>query len=197
MSSRLRPLTFGRYTLFSALGANPDHRENYQVHKSGPRLPATNTTADQTDYIVNYKDAVTGFLVNGTLPVDNAQGVHSLTDVPVFAMGPCQEVFGGTYIGLSHTSLVADCCVQESTTTSTSSSTWQLAWGSRGTRRRSNARKMFHQAYLYNMIRYFSKIFHKTLVTTIEVIDFLLARRILTRKIPQKIKKFENNLKIF
>lgn len=145
MSSRLRLLTLSRYTLFSALGANPDHRENYQVHKSGPRLPATNTTADQTDYIVNYKDAVTGFLVNGTLPVDNAQGVHSLTDVPVFAMGPCQEVFGGTFTDYHiHIILLADCCVQESTTTSTSSSTWQLAWGSRGTRRRSNARKMFH-----------------------------------------------------
>ncbi|KAL8633387.1 hypothetical protein Q9189_000922 [Teloschistes chrysophthalmus] len=86
-----------RYTLFSAVGANPDHRENYQVHKSGPRLPAVNTTAAEDDYIVNYKDAVTGFVVNGTLPVNNAQGVHSLTDVPVFAEGPCQEMFGGVY----------------------------------------------------------------------------------------------------
>ncbi|KAI4226160.1 MAG: hypothetical protein LQ349_006927, partial [Xanthoria aureola] len=83
-----------RYTLFSAVGANPDHRENYQVHKDGPRTPAVNSTAKDDDYIVNYKDAVTGFLVNGTLPVDNSQGVHSLTDVPVFAEGPCQELFG-------------------------------------------------------------------------------------------------------
>ncbi|KAI4251403.1 MAG: hypothetical protein LQ352_004874, partial [Teloschistes flavicans] len=83
-----------RYTLFSAVGANPDHRENYQVHKSGPRLPAVNTSAAEDNYIVNYKDAVTGFVVNGTLPVNNAQGVHSLTDVPVFAQGPCQEMFG-------------------------------------------------------------------------------------------------------
>lgn len=86
-----------RYTLFSAVGANPDHRENYQVHKSGPRLPAVNTSVEEDNYIVNYKDAVTGFLVNGTLPVNNAQGVHSLTDVPVFAQGPCQEMFGGVY----------------------------------------------------------------------------------------------------
>ncbi|KAI4119698.1 MAG: hypothetical protein LQ338_007243, partial [Usnochroma carphineum] len=83
-----------RYTLFSAVGANPDHRENYQVHKSGPRIPAVNTSAAEDNYIVNYKDAVTGFLVNGTLPVNNGQGVHSLTDVPVFAQGPCQEMFG-------------------------------------------------------------------------------------------------------
>ncbi|KAL8940096.1 MAG: hypothetical protein Q9216_003005 [Gyalolechia sp. 2 TL-2023] len=86
-----------RYTLFSAVGANPDHRENYQVHKTGPRLPAINTSVEEDNYIVNYKDAVTGFLLNGSLPVSNAQGVHSLQDVPVFAQGPCQEMFGGVY----------------------------------------------------------------------------------------------------
>lgn len=59
-----------RYTLFSGLGANPDHRENYQVHKKGPRLPALNITGfDNEDFFVNYVDAVTGFIVNGTLPV--------------------------------------------------------------------------------------------------------------------------------
>ena len=83
------------YTLYSGLAANPDRRENYQVHKSGPRVPTVNTTADEDDYIVNPKDAVTGFVVNGTLPPDSSTGVHSLTDVPVFAQGPCQELFGG------------------------------------------------------------------------------------------------------
>ena len=87
-----------RYTLFSALGADPDRRENYQVHKNGPRLPASNITGfPADDYFVEYKDAVSGFVVNGTLPVEEAQGVHSLTDVPVFAQGPCQEMFGGVY----------------------------------------------------------------------------------------------------
>ena len=87
-----------RYTLFSALGANPDHRENYQVHKDGPRKPATNVTGfPATDFYANYKDAVSGFLINGTLPTDADQGVHSLTDVPVFALGPGQELFGGVY----------------------------------------------------------------------------------------------------
>ncbi|TKA51403.1 hypothetical protein B0A49_10191, partial [Cryomyces minteri] len=33
-----------RYTLFDGLSANPDHRENYQVHKDGPRVPAMNIT---------------------------------------------------------------------------------------------------------------------------------------------------------
>ncbi|KAL8754392.1 MAG: hypothetical protein Q9184_005129 [Pyrenodesmia sp. 2 TL-2023] len=86
-----------RYTLFSGVSANPDRRENYQVHKSGPRVPTMNTTADQDNYVFNYKDAVTGFVSNGTLPLDAATGVHSLTDVPVFAEGPCQELFGGVY----------------------------------------------------------------------------------------------------
>jgi len=87
-----------RYTLFSGIGADPDRRENYEVHKSGPRVPAVNVAGfPSDDYFVNYKDAVSGFIVNGTLPVEADQGVHSLTDVPVFARGPCQEVFGGVY----------------------------------------------------------------------------------------------------
>lgn len=87
-----------RYTLAQGLGANPDHRENYRVHKSGPRLPATNITGYPVDdYFVNPTDNPDGFTVNGTLPTNEAQGVHSLTDVPVFAMGPCQELFGGVY----------------------------------------------------------------------------------------------------
>ncbi|KIX09312.1 uncharacterized protein Z518_00391 [Rhinocladiella mackenziei CBS 650.93] len=87
-----------RYTLAQGVAANPDHRENYQVHKSGPRLPALNITGfDEEDFYVNYVDAVTGFIVNGTLPVEADQGVHSLTDVPVFTRGPCTDLFGGVY----------------------------------------------------------------------------------------------------
>lgn len=87
-----------RYTLFAGVSANPDHRENYTVHKKGPRVPAINITGfDSEDFYVNYVDAVTGFVVNGTLPVTADQGVHSLTDVPVFAQGPCQADFTGVY----------------------------------------------------------------------------------------------------
>jgi alkaline phosphatase len=87
-----------RYTLFSGLGADPDRRENYQVHKDGPRVPALNRTGlPTTDFYVNDKDSPGGFVVNGTLPVSADQGVHSLTDVPVFAQGPCQDLFGGVY----------------------------------------------------------------------------------------------------
>lgn len=84
-----------RYTLHAGLGANPDHREDYKVHKEGPRKPAVEIVDGSDDYYVNYKDAVSGFVINGTLPVEGDQGVHSLTDVPVFAQGPCQHKFGG------------------------------------------------------------------------------------------------------
>ena len=51
----------------------------------------------EDDFFVNPDDSKSGFIINGTLPTDANQGVHSLTDVPVFAMGPCQEMFGGVY----------------------------------------------------------------------------------------------------
>lgn len=44
-----------RYTLFSGFMANPDHRENYKVHKGGARTPAVNITGrPSNDYYVNY-----------------------------------------------------------------------------------------------------------------------------------------------
>ncbi|KAI0426224.1 alkaline phosphatase [Xylaria sp. FL1042] len=87
-----------RYTLAQGFGAAPDHREDFRVHKDGPRLPATEIEGfGDEDYFVNPGDSVDGFIVNGTLAPVEAQGVHSLTDVPVFAMGPCQEMFGGVY----------------------------------------------------------------------------------------------------
>lgn len=93
------PVNFDpRYTFYQGVTANPDRRENYTVHKNGPRVPAINITGfSNNDYYVNYIDAVTGFVINGTLPVSADTGVHSLTDVPVFSMGPCQADFTGVY----------------------------------------------------------------------------------------------------
>lgn len=82
-----------RYAIAAGVGASPDRRENYRVEKSGPRVPVS---GNSSDYYVT-QDNPDGFIVNGTLPAYEAQGVHSLTDVPVYAMGPCQELFGGTY----------------------------------------------------------------------------------------------------
>lgn len=99
-----------RYTLAQGFGANPDHRENYQVHKDGPRAPATNISGfPEDEYFVNPEDATSGFIINGTLPTDQSQGVHSLTDVPVFAMGPCQELFGGVYNSIDIFYYIAEC----------------------------------------------------------------------------------------
>lgn len=87
-----------RYVIASGAGASPDRRENYRVRAQGPRTPATTMPGfGSSDYFANPADNPDGFVVNGTLPVNEAQGVHSLTDVPVFAMGPCQELFGGVY----------------------------------------------------------------------------------------------------
>lgn len=97
-----------RYTLAQGVSANPDHREDYQINKGGPRTPAVNITP-AADYYVNPKDSPTGFVVNGTLSVDEAQGVHSLTDVAVFAMGPCQEKFGGVYSAIDIFYNMAEC----------------------------------------------------------------------------------------
>ncbi|KAH8815988.1 putative alkaline phosphatase H [Xylogone sp. PMI_703] len=99
-----------RYTLAQGLGANPDHREDFRVHKDAPRLPATNITGHSfTDFYVNPEDAVDGFIINGTLPTSAAEGVHSLTDVPVFALGPCQELFGGVYNNIDIFFNIANC----------------------------------------------------------------------------------------
>ncbi|PGG96657.1 hypothetical protein AJ79_09494 [Helicocarpus griseus UAMH5409] len=98
-----------RYSLFAGVTANPDRRENYQVHKDGPRTPAVELEEGSDNYYVNYKDAVSGFVVNGTLSVAESQGVHSLTDVPVFAMGPCQEEFGGVYNNIDVFFNIAKC----------------------------------------------------------------------------------------
>ncbi|KAH7362643.1 alkaline phosphatase [Plectosphaerella cucumerina] len=82
-----------RYAIAAGFGAHPDSRENYRVRES-PRVAATSGTGG---YVANPADAPDGFLNTGTLPTTEAQGVHSLTDVMVYAWGPCQETFSGTF----------------------------------------------------------------------------------------------------
>lgn len=97
-----------RYAIAGGVGAAPDHREDYKVHKNGYRKPAVELN-DDGEYYVNPEDAPKGIVVNGTIGTDQAQGVHSLTDVPVFAMGPCQETFGGTYNNVDIFYKIANC----------------------------------------------------------------------------------------
>lgn len=97
-----------RYVIASGMGASPDRREDYRVLKDAPRTPAVAVGADG-EYMANPAQTPDGFIVNGTLPVNEAQGVHSLTDVPVFAMGPCQELFGGVYSAIDVFYGMANC----------------------------------------------------------------------------------------
>ncbi|KAG7089490.1 hypothetical protein E1B28_011170 [Marasmius oreades] len=97
-----------RYGIAAGMGANPDHREAYSLNEPGPRLPATASDSDPDDFVVNPKDQPDGFVVNGTLPVDEDQGVHSLTDVSVFAWGPGHEVFRGAYSNVEIFFKIAD-----------------------------------------------------------------------------------------
>ncbi|KAK0728152.1 alkaline phosphatase [Lasiosphaeria miniovina] len=99
-----------RYVIAAGLGANPDHREAYGVAKNGSRVPAAAISGGaSSDYYVNPTDKPNGFIVNGTLPTNEAQGVHSLTDVPVFARGPCQDTFGGVYSNIDVFYKIANC----------------------------------------------------------------------------------------
>lgn len=99
-----------RYVIASGMGASPDRREDYRVRKEGPRTPATTAEGfDDDEYFANPAQTPDGFIVNGTLPVDQSQGVHSLTDVPVFAQGPCQELFGGVYSNIDIFYGIAEC----------------------------------------------------------------------------------------
>ncbi|KAL0577138.1 hypothetical protein V5O48_004852 [Marasmius crinis-equi] len=95
-----------RYAIAAGFGANPDHRENYQLNLTGPRLPATK--GGDGSFQVNPQDQPDGFVVNGTLPVSDDQGVHSLTDVSVFASGPGSERFRGVYNNIDIFFKIAD-----------------------------------------------------------------------------------------
>lgn len=95
-----------RFAIAAGPGAAPDRREDYRVHKAGSRQV---TVKAGGEYHVNPKDAPDGIVINGTLPTNEPQGVHSLTDVPIYAMGPCQETFSGTFNNVDIFYKIANC----------------------------------------------------------------------------------------
>ncbi|KAK0392272.1 hypothetical protein NLU13_1768 [Sarocladium strictum] len=95
-----------RYAIAAGVGAAPDHIENYKVHKNGSRKVTRELNGE---YYANEADSPGGFLINGTLPTSESVGVHSLTDVAVYAWGPCQEAFGGTYGNIDIFYKMAEC----------------------------------------------------------------------------------------
>ncbi|KAM0558495.1 hypothetical protein ACHAPJ_004689 [Fusarium lateritium] len=96
-----------RYAFAGGVAAVPDHREDYKVRKNGPREAAVELK--DGDYYANPEDSPKGFVINGTISVDNSQGVHSLTDVPVYALGPCQDTFSGTFNNVDIFYKIANC----------------------------------------------------------------------------------------
>lgn len=86
-----------RYAIAAGFAANPDHRETYETAINGPRVPAVNSTPAGDDYVANPTDAISGFVINGTLPVSENQGVHSLSDVGVHCTGPGSYLCRGVY----------------------------------------------------------------------------------------------------
>lgn len=94
-----------RYAIAGGVGAMPDHSETYKVNKK----PRTAAVKVGSEYFANPADGVGGFVVNGTIDTTQSQGVHSLTDVPVYAWGPCQETFSGTFNNIDIFYKIANC----------------------------------------------------------------------------------------
>jgi alkaline phosphatase len=71
----------------------PDRTEDFQVSPI-PRVPAVNQDGIQVD---NPDDDPNGIVQQGNLDPSSGSGVHTLQDVPVYAGGPGQECFQGSY----------------------------------------------------------------------------------------------------
>ncbi|KAF9906878.1 hypothetical protein EC991_000242 [Linnemannia zychae] len=87
-----------RYTLAAGTAAFPTHREDFQININGTRQPAIASTTSHHHYKVyeaDPKDAPHGINKLSTMSTNEAVGVHSLQDVPVFASGPGSHLFAG------------------------------------------------------------------------------------------------------
>ncbi|KAF9936159.1 hypothetical protein BGZ75_007021 [Mortierella antarctica] len=87
-----------RFTLAAGTAGFPTHREDFQVNINGTRVPAVIKSNSHHHYPVfdaNPLDAPHGINKDGTLPVTDNVGVHSLQDVPIFASGPGSHLFAG------------------------------------------------------------------------------------------------------
>ncbi|KAF8987802.1 hypothetical protein BGZ52_002665 [Haplosporangium bisporale] len=85
-----------RYTLASGTAGFPAHKENFQVSVNGTFIPAIAQGTSHhhyKEYVANPESA--GINKESTLAGDQSVGVHSLQDVPLFAMGPGSEAFAG------------------------------------------------------------------------------------------------------
>jgi alkaline phosphatase len=81
-------------TFAGVVNNGPEHTEDYQVSPV-PRVPAIQN--EDGVYVDNPDDDPNGIFVAGNLAPGDSTGVHTLQDVPVFAMGPGAENFAGHY----------------------------------------------------------------------------------------------------
>lgn len=72
---------------------NPEYTEDFQVSPV-PRVPASNVDGV---YVDNPDDDPNGILMTGRLDPASSTGVHTLQDVPVYAMGPSSDLFFGSW----------------------------------------------------------------------------------------------------
>ncbi|KAG0346381.1 hypothetical protein BG004_001845 [Podila humilis] len=85
-----------RYTLAAGTAGFPSHKEDFQVSINGTNVPAITQGTSHHHFKENVENpASSGIIKPGTLASDEAVGVHSLQDVPLFAMGPGSEAFAG------------------------------------------------------------------------------------------------------
>lgn len=120
-----------RYTLYQGIAADLDLIENYSVHTGGPRVPVINLAGGNSpanpiggstpsnpgvpaaqpiaDWRANPADGLGGIHTNGTLPTTQGVSVHSLQDVPVYAIGPCASMFSGSYANVDIYFAMAQC----------------------------------------------------------------------------------------
>lgn len=90
------PITWDpRYTIAHGWAAFPDKREDFQVKSRHERIPSVKDKEKGEGFWYNPQDAPDGFSMTGNMGVDNAQGVHSLVDVPIYAWGPGHETLRG------------------------------------------------------------------------------------------------------
>jgi alkaline phosphatase len=91
------PDKFDVRTVFAAgTNNNPDIFENYQVNATARKATEADPHSKHkyTSYIAAEGEHIDGLPKQGNIPVTEDNGVHSMTQVPVFAYGPGAHLFG-------------------------------------------------------------------------------------------------------
>ena len=76
-------------------GAHPDYYETYRPYKDKTFNPAVKNEKGEYVADAQYKDVVGGHFVEGNLPRNESQGVHTVDDLVVTARGPRSEEIHG------------------------------------------------------------------------------------------------------